>query len=191
MTFLDRLLQTWRFRKARGFLPSQVRLIDIGAHEGQLFERLGPALREGFGIEPLLTREIRADKYRVIPGYFPQSRPEGEGWDAITLLAVLEHIPTHEQAALVKGCYDALRDGGLVIITVPSPQVDRILSVLRSLRLIDGMSLEQHHGFEPSDTQNIFASPWFELAHKGTFQLGLNHLFVFRKAAVAGNKRSV
>ena len=68
-----------------------------------------------------------------------------------------------------------------MIITVPAKAVDHILAVLRWLRLIDGMSLEEHYGFEPADTARIFAAPGFKLLHRSKFQLGLNHLFVFER----------
>jgi hypothetical protein len=64
---------------------------------------------------------------------------------------------------------------------VPAKTVDHVLSALRFLRLIDGMSLEEHYGFEPGDTVRIFSPPAFRLLHHSRFQAGLNHLFVFEK----------
>jgi 2-polyprenyl-3-methyl-5-hydroxy-6-metoxy-1,4-benzoquinol methylase len=97
------------------------------------------------------------------------------------MLAVLEHISAEAQANLVKACADLLRDGGRVIITVPSPSVDYILSLLQKLRLIDGMSLAQHFGFDPQDTKLLFRPPVFNLCCQVRHRLGLNHLFVFEK----------
>jgi len=64
---------------------------------------------------------------------------------------------------------------------VPSPIVDRILAILKGLRLIDGMSLEQHYGFEPKSVPSLFATAQLELAKAERFQWGCNNLFVFRK----------
>ena len=116
-----------------------------------------------------------------MPGYFPAVRPTEANWDAVTMLAVLEHVPTKEQPALAAACYKLLKPGGRVIITVPSMAVDHILTVLRGIRLIDGMSLEEHYGFEPTDTERIFAAPEFRTLHRSRFQGGLNHLFVFER----------
>ena len=97
------------------------------------------------------------------------------------MFAVLEHIPRSEHLTLADACYDLLRSGGLVVITVPSRAVDHILWLLRALRLIDGMSLEEHFGFEVSEVPTIFDPPRFKLVRRERFQLGLNHLFVFEK----------
>jgi hypothetical protein len=71
-----------------------------------------------------------------------------------------------------------------VIVTVPAKAVDHILAVLRFLHLIDGMSLEEHYGFEPDDTTaRVFTAPSFRLIHRSRFQAGLNHLFVFERTA--------
>jgi hypothetical protein len=78
------------------------------------------------------------------------------------------------------GFYNLLKPKGRVIVTVPSPQVDYILEILLKLKLIDGMSLEEHYGFKPSDTEIIF-SKGFKLIKKKKFQLGLNNLYVFEK----------
>lgn len=181
MTLLDRFIQRQRLRRAAAWLPPGARVVDVGAHQGELFAYLGAKLGAGFGIEPLLGQPIQRPGYEVHPGYFPDVRPPDTGWDAVTALAVFEHIPAAAQAAFASGCAQVLRPGGRVVITVPSPAVDRILAVLRALRLIDGMSLEQHYGFVPADTLGIFKPPTFRLLHRQSFQFGLNHLFVFER----------
>ena len=105
-------------------------------------------------------------------------------FDAITMLAVLEHITPDQHFALVSGCARLLRQGGQLIITVPSPAVDHILAVLTTIRLVDGMSLEQHHGFEPHQTADIFCAHGFQPIAHHRFQLGLNNLFVFQRDTI-------
>jgi SAM-dependent methyltransferase len=183
MKRLDRVIQAWRINQALGFVPAGGRVIDIGAHEGELFRALGRRLAEGFGVEPLRSTALAGPNFRIEPGYFPAVRPAAGDWDAVTMLAVLEHIPRDQQSALAAACHELLRPGGRVIITVPAKTVDHILAVLRFLRLIDGMSLEEHYGFEPGDTARIFAAPRFRLVHRSRFQAGLNHLFVFERLA--------
>jgi len=181
MKRLDRFIQRWRMRQAMRFIPERARLIDIGAHEGELFTALGPQLERGFGIEPLRSKNREGANFIVVPGFFPASRPAEKDWNSVTMLAVLEHIPRAAQPALVDACHELLRPGGRVIITVPAKAVDYILATLRLFRLIDGMSLEEHYGFEPADTVKIFDAPRFRLIHRSTFQLGLNHLYVFER----------
>ena len=181
MKAIDRLLQRWRLRQGMRWLGDDVRVVDVGAHQGELFAALGPRLREGFGVEPLARSVVAGARHAIHPGLFPDTRPGTTGWDAVTMFAVLEHIPRDRQAALVDACHDLLRVGGRVVITVPSQSVDHILAVLRALRLIDGMSLEEHFGFEVEETPALFAPPRFRLLHHGRFQLGLNHLLVFER----------
>jgi hypothetical protein len=103
-------------------------------------------------------------------------------FDAITLLAVLEHFAAGDYEGLRAGCARFLKPGGCLIITVPSPKVDLILKVLLAIGLIDGMSLEEHHGYDVRETTRIFPPPDFQLVQHQRFQLGLNNLFVFRRA---------
>lgn len=65
-----------------------------------------------------------------------------------------------------------------MVLTVPSRWV---VVALRRLHLADGMSLDEHHGFDPRRTPDIFRPCGFALEHRGRFQLGLNYLFVIRK----------
>ncbi len=183
MTVIDKFLQQYRIKVALQYLPSSVRLIDIGAFKGELFHALGPKLRKGFGVEPLCPRRIDTERYTIATGFFPDTRPDSDGWDAVTMLAVLEHIPRGKQRLIADACQELLRPGGQVIITVPSPKVDYILDILRCLRLVKGMSLEEHYGFSPAHTMQLFAPPHFRLLVQRRFQLGLNNLFVFERLA--------
>ncbi len=181
MKTFDRYLQNKRMCEAIKYIPNCARIIDIGTHNGEIFNLLGHRLIEGFGIEPILKCRIDSDKYSLHPGYFPLTAPKEKGWDAITMLAVLEHIPTSKQLELVNACWEYLRPGGVVIITVPSPYVDYILHFLHLLRIIDGMSMEEHFGFRPQTTIELFKKPQFELLCHKRFQLGLNNIFIFKK----------
>lgn len=181
MKKLDIYLQNVRISKAKQFIKKGSSVLDIGTDDGTMFEKLSQLIDKGVGIEPTVTSVINKGKYTILPGYFPEAMGNStEQFDAITMLAVLEHVPTEQQKTLGANCARYLKKGGKVIITVPSPQVDLILDVLGKLKLIDGMQLHEHYGFKPSDTETIFADG-FKLHTKKTFQLGLNNLFVFEK----------
>jgi SAM-dependent methyltransferase len=117
----------------------------------------------------------------LIAGRFPHDLPDVGPFDVITMLAVLEHVPPQELPELVGSCGQRIKPGGLLIITAPAPVVDHILSVLRFARVIDGMSVEEHHGLDPRKTPEIFVGKWFSLCRAERFQLGLNHLFILQR----------
>jgi SAM-dependent methyltransferase len=191
MKAVDRLLQRWRISKARAYVTPGARVLDIGCADGQLF-RLIPGVGEGVGIDPDLPSSASAIPNTVlVKGLFPQALPDHRPFDVITLLAVLEHVPPAGQKALAVECARHLKPGGYLIITVPCPFVDHILSVLRFLRLIHGMTLEQHYGYDPRQTPVLFAVEGMELIEARRFQFGLNNLFVFRKGAVSHDVTSI
>lgn len=181
MKAFDRFLQRWRIARARPYLKRGARVLDIGCSDGPLFRQvdgLGPSA----GIDPALAAPMTVGAARLYRGHFPADLPAHTPFDAITMLAVLEHVPREAQQALARDCHGALAPGALLIITTPSRAVDLVLAVLKFLRVIDGMSLEEHYGFDPSETPGIFGRAGFRLLRARRFQLGLNHLFVFERA---------
>jgi SAM-dependent methyltransferase len=183
MTFVDRILQSWRIRKARPFIKPGARVLDIGSADGELFAQVKWIAKDSLGIDPTLKATTRIHGVRLVAGFFPKDMPAVAPFDAITMLAVLEHFPADAYPDLTSGCARFLKPGGHLIITVPSPVVDHVLKVLKALRLIHGMSLEEHHGFEVNQTTGIFPEPEFRLVVRRKFQLGMNNLFVFRRNA--------
>lgn len=181
MTWLDRLIRDWRMRKALQQLPSGSRIVDIGTHDGSLFARAGAS---GVGIDPELAAPPgeRAG-ITLVKGFFPSDLGELEhgSFDAVTALAVVEHVPEEELPGWADKAADLVRPQGRMIITVPAPTVDHILHVLMRLRLVAGMEAHQHHGFVPDDLHGVFVAPRWRLARHRRFQLGLNHMFVFER----------
>jgi 2-polyprenyl-3-methyl-5-hydroxy-6-metoxy-1,4-benzoquinol methylase len=182
MKFLDRVLRDWRIQKCIPFVRANDKILDIGCFDGHLFEKLKfKSIQNSIGLDPLLTEIVEKDNYTLIPGVFPDDLPENQRFDCIILLAVLEHIPRETQKQISADFYHVLEKNGRVIITVPSPFVDRILWLLSKLHLIDGMSLDEHYGFKVEEIPQLFESNKYKLIKHKRFQLGLNNLFVFEK----------
>jgi SAM-dependent methyltransferase len=180
MRVLDRVLQNWRARRARPWIPPAARVLDIGCHQGEFLRSLGEQISPSIGLDPLAEPDKICRHTLLCQPFAGPLAFENASFDVVVMLATFEHI--RERELLCRECYRLLRTGGRVIVTVPSPRVDGILEILCRLRLADGMSLEEHHGFDPRTTPELFLSTGFVLEHRHRFQLGLNHLFVFRKA---------
>lgn len=185
MQTVDRLLQRWRIAKIRSYLKPGARVLDIGCADGALAS-LVPDLGAYLGVDPGIEASAPNPNCRRIKGRFPEALPADAGeFDAIAMLAVLEHIPPPAQRSLADACRRHLRPGGVALVTVPCPAVDYLLAALKILGVIDSMSLEEHYGFDVRQTPACFASAGLQLLVHRRFQLGLNHLFVFRKPSDA------
>lgn len=186
MKAIDRLLQTWRIRRALKWVPDGASVLDVGCADGALFDLGRTRISAGLGVEPEPEGDWRGTgSTRRVIGGFPDAVPDGETFDAITMLAVVEHVQEKELARWGRSCQRLLRPGGRLIITVPSPAVDKILHVGMALRLLDGMDAHHHHGLDPRRVPAIFADAGLEPEVQQTFQLGLNNLFVLRKRSAA------
>ncbi len=179
---LDRFLQKYRIRQAAPYILPGASVLDIGCYDGGLFLELRDRISFYVGIDPVDHQSCRRDgRLRRIVGSFPADLPDLGQFDVITMLAVLEHFPLDQLGALPCHCASRLKPGGALVITMPSPCVDHILEVLSRIRVIDGMSFEEHHGLDPQIVPRIFCREYFDLKVKESFQLGLNNLLVFQK----------
>ena len=177
------MLQRWRIAVAAPWIPRGARVLDVGCADGALFAVLHGKITGGVGIDPDVQPSEHAG-VRLVRGLFPDDAPD-ERFDAITMLAVIEHLPAAGHATVGAAAARRLSAGGRLIVTVPEPAVDRIVDLLQRLRLADGMSLHEHHGFKTAATRAIFEPAGFRLIRHRRFELGLNNLFVFERQADA------
>lgn len=181
MRTVDAILQNWRTRMARPWIRPGARVLDIGCHQGEFLESMSQNIGPSLGYDPL-TQPRETAQFRLVPATFREPMPHpDESFDAIVMLATLEHIL--DKQPLARECFRLLSPGGRLIITVPTQFVDSIIDLLRRLHLADGMSLDEHHGYDPRQTPQIFGQHGFELEHRTRFQAGLNFLFVLKKPA--------
>jgi 2-polyprenyl-3-methyl-5-hydroxy-6-metoxy-1,4-benzoquinol methylase len=178
---LDRVLQRIRVRTVSPFIKRGSRLLDIGCAEGVLYQQIR-RLDKYVGVDPDAPITAPWPNARFIRDTFPTSKLDpSERFDVITALAVLEHVPPHVQPRFAQSCAQLVVPGGCVALTVPSPIVDSILKLLKSTFLLDGMRDDQHYGFDPAGTRALFEPYGFHMEGHRRFELGLNHLFVFRR----------
>jgi SAM-dependent methyltransferase len=164
---------------ATPWIPNDARVLDIGCHQGELLARLGDRIGESVGLDPL-AHPVAHSRFRLVAQEFKEPLSfRDQSFDSIVMLATLEHIK--DKAPLARECFRLLSPAGRVIITVPSPTVDVIVHGLVRCGIADGMSLDEHHGFNPWQTRELFTSHGFSVLKHRRFQLGLNHLYVFSK----------
>lgn len=177
----DVILQRWRIRVAGRYLPAGAHVLDIGCGtDGALFSVVKDRIGSGVGVDSDSVPDDYRD-FRFVRGRAPDNLPAGETFDAITMLAFLEHIPEDAQRDLAEACNRLLNTNGRVICTVPSPKVDSLIQLGKRLRILDGIHEDEHYGFEPSHTVSLFVDRGFTLHAARRFQLGLNYVFVFTK----------
>jgi cyclopropane fatty-acyl-phospholipid synthase-like methyltransferase len=178
----DRLIQAWRMRRAIRWIPWHAKVLDVGCADGELFRRAGDRVASGVGvdIEPP-NGWVAGDHVERRHGDFPDVVCASERFDAVVMLAVIEHVADGELQRWARVAVDALAPGGRVIATVPSPKVDRLVHYGQRLRVLDGMAMHQHHGFDPGQVPAMFTGAGLRLEATRRFQFGLNNLFVLRK----------
>jgi len=183
---VDRLLETLRFAKATPYIPRGARVLDIGTGDGAFLRHLTGHIRSGVGIDANLPRAaaIDTETCRLVRGAFPKDLKDAGPFDVITLLATVEHIPMDVLPTVAAACWEHLTPGGQVVITVPQPEVDGLLHLLKRLRLVEGFSMHEHYGFDPACLPDIFNHRW-QLLKRDRWGLGCNNLFVFGKPSAA------
>lgn len=177
---LDKGIQTLRFRAAKEYVPAGSRVLDIGSADGAWFTYLGSRIAKSVGLDPNALDHTTPDGHRLVQGTLDTVALH-EQFDCVTALAVLEHLTDDQLAEFGRKLKSCTAEGAIMVATVPSPAVDRILDVGIRLRLLDGMEADEHHGLDVSTIPDILGQAGWSLQTRKTFELGLNNLFVLRR----------
>ena len=157
---MDNWLQLQRFKKAKAYINKGDSLLDIGCEKCHFFDYIKDLTDNVSGIDPAhYDDRIELDGHaKVYKGYFPEVLADGDRYNVITMLAVLEHIKYEDQIKVAKGVTHHLNIGGRLIITVPDAKVDLILSILQKVKIVDADTLDEHYGYDINLTPEIFVN---------------------------------
>ena len=107
----------------------------------------------------------------------PVLRLESDRFDAVTMLAVVEHIPLRIAAQVISEVHRTLKPGGVFILTTPAAWTDPILRTLACLGLVSAEEIDEHQSlFTRKSLFNLLAKDAFQPNNirVGIFELGMN-----------------
>jgi Methyltransferase domain len=156
-------------------------VLDIGSADGAWFTFLGDRIGSSVGLDPNAIPMTTAEGHRFIQGTLATADLDGP-FDCVTALAVLEHLDDAELIEFGVQVRSCTTEDAVIVATVPSATVDRILNVGIRLRLLNGMEADEHHGLVVSTIPVVLAQAGWSIRTQRTFEFGLNNLFVFERA---------
>jgi ubiquinone/menaquinone biosynthesis C-methylase UbiE len=188
-TAFDRFVAHRRYVAALPHLKKGARVCDLGCGPGAPFlEYAKSRVGQGIGIDDV--RETSGNgHWKIVVGDITKPLPLPEsGFDHVTMLAVLEHLPSPEP--VLREAFRVLAPGGSLIMTWPQGMVDPMLKFFSRLGMVaDEMGFEEHQKRIPlADLQGLLRRIGFTKFYHRRFELGLNNLLVAEKSAEAGTQ---
>lgn len=176
-------MATLRARRAERLLRGipRGRLLDIGCgHFPYFLTRSAFARRHGLDREPgPAWPELTGARNLHLSVGDVQRSPRlpfrDESFDAVTLLAVVEHLEPRSLAPLLAEVRRVLTGDGRVVITTPPPWSDPVLRTMARAGLSSRTELEEHQvTYTPRRLRELLAAAGFGRVRAGLFELGLN-----------------
>jgi SAM-dependent methyltransferase len=176
-TGFDRWVAKLRIEEALRHVEPGSRVCDLGCGvDSLIFEHLrSGGARAGVDYQRPRHRPgvhlVQADLQRGVPW-------RSGSFDAVTMLAVLEHLTEPEKT--LAEAHRVLAPGGRLVLTWPSASVDLILAVVSRIGLVSReMECGHHQPRRPvAEWAALLERIGFRDIRHHTFELGLNHLMV-------------
>lgn len=148
---LEPLLADLRAQKANKLIPSNLRagrILDIGCGSFPYF-LAHTSFEEKFAIDqiPLSQQtavELRIESFTLDLEQKPKLPFDDNFFEAVTLLAVVEHLDPALMAMLFKEVYRVLKPGGQVILTTPAAWSDGLLKLMARVSLVSAEEIHEH-----------------------------------------------
>jgi ubiquinone/menaquinone biosynthesis C-methylase UbiE len=152
-------------------------ILDIGCGTTPYF-LMNTQFAKKFGVDPHLGREkcagITLDRFDVEKN---RRLPFCDAsFDAVTMLAVFEHIEQKNLNNVLKEIRRVLKPGGRFIMTTPCTWTDSLLRTMAKARLVSPSEIDDHKGaYSHKDIRSILCKSGFE---EGRIRLGYFELFL-------------
>jgi len=155
--FLDKLLQSYRFKMVRPYLIGDV--MDFGGNKGEL---------------------KRFVEGRYLNVNYDHSVMENTHFDTIVCLAVIEHIEFDEVFKIFYKFKKILNREGRIFLTTPTKMAKPVLEFWAFLGVIDRGSIVEHkHYWSKKEIYQLANETGFVIKRFKKLQLGFNQLAVF------------
>ena len=134
-------------RKLLADAPRDGHLLDVGCGTHPLF-LLGSDFRHRTGVDRVLPADARGPAGVTLLRHDFEADPslpfDDASFDAVTMLAVFEHIDPAALTPLLADIRRVLRPGGILVLTTPASWTDPILRTLAALRLVSHEEIDEH-----------------------------------------------
>lgn len=186
MALLSKYLSDARFARLAPHISGDV--LDIGCQEGQLKARLGGAIASYTGVDMSETAVAAARLAHPGAAFHvldidKDPLPFEDAFDTIVMSAVIEHI--FNLGLLGAGLSRALRPGGSIVLTTPTPLGNDVVHRLgAAIGLFSPAAANDHIVIFNKKRCEIFAEEFgLRLASHRLFQFGCNQLAILQKSA--------
>jgi SAM-dependent methyltransferase len=165
------------------FVPFKGRILDLGSGTYPLL-LINTNFHEKFGIDKVVREEYRGqasmlnisllefdiekvDKMPFKDNYF----------DAVSMLAVFEHLEPSRVEHILKDINRILKPGGMYVMTTPAVWTDIVLRSMARLRLVSPEEIEEHKGaYSRSSMSAMLQKAGFSIKNikSGYFEMFMN-----------------
>ncbi len=186
-------MRKWRYGKVLKNVRKGAVVMDVGCGEEPLFLGLiEDEMEKGYGIDKRVdpgngSRVYTRPKVELVNFDFDSESavsfplPNGRKMDQVFMLAVIEHV--YHARPILSGIYDALIEGGDLILTTPTRVSRPVLEFLSyRLKLVSEEQIRDHkHYFSKDELIGILEETGFDDIRHSYFQCGMNQIVEARK----------
>jgi len=148
---LEPMLADLRAHRANKLIPATLRtgrILDIGCGTYPYF-LAHTSFAEKFAIDQLplpqqTASELKIESFTLDLEIEPRLPFEDDYFEAVTLLAVVEHLDPALMAKLFQEVYRTLKPGGMVILTTPAAWSDGLLKFMARINLVSAEEIHEH-----------------------------------------------
>jgi len=179
--FAEKFLSNMRRKVAEGLIPSSCRdgrIIDIGCGTYPYFLEC-IKFKEKYGLDRLIENSIYNGMNLVFQDIEedPYLSFEDNFFDAVTLLAVVEHLSLKSVSILFKEIYKVLKAEGVLIVTTPHKRIGGLLEFSSRIGMVSKEEIAEHKKlYTPGELCGMLSKAGFSPRgiESGYFELGLN-----------------
>lgn len=184
---IARLRHGIAYRKLQAYQPIG-RCLDIGSGAYPAF-LIGLEAAEKSGLEQTVSPEAKEvcseHSIGTAEHDLTTSDPipfEDNHFDAITMLAVIEHFEPSKVPLILRKIHRILKPGGVFMVTTPAAWTDRLLRTLAYLRLVSREEIADHKDvFTQNKLHSRLSDAGFTGIQTGTFECSMNLWATARK----------